>query len=451
MDGKMFKRKALAWLEDWKRKKNRKPLVIRGARQVGKTSLVKEFGKGFDLFIAFNLENPDDLALFSQEMPVSVLYETMLAVRHQKKIDGTVLVFIDEVQNSSIAIKMLRHFYEELPGIYVIAAGSLLETMLNRQISFPVGRVEYMALRPCTFGEFLGAVGEASLGEYVESVAVPEVLHSRLLSLFNTYTLIGGMPQVVDDYANNHDVESLSDIYQSLLVGYMDDVEKYTDSGSSRNVIRFLIGKGWGHAAERIVFECFGNTKYKSREVGEAFRTLQKAMLLELVYPTVETRLPLSPDLRKRPKLFWLDTGLVNFAAGIQSELFGKEDINNAWRGQVAEHIVGQEILGQTNSFLAQRNFWVREAKNSQAEVDFLYNSSRYGLVPVEVKSGTNAHLRSLQLFMAESSCRMAVRFWAKPYSVDKVVLSNGSRYSLHNVPYYYAGSLEKIVEKGRE
>ena len=298
MDGKMFKRKALAWLEDWKRKKNRKPLVIRGARQVGKTSLVKEFGKGFDLFIAFNLENPDDLALFSQEMPVSVLYETMLAVRHQKKIDGTVLVFIDEVQNSSIAIKMLRHFYEELPGIYVIAAGSLLETMLNRQISFPVGRVEYMALRPCTFGEFLGAVGEASLGEYVESVAVPEVLHSRLLSLFNTYTLIGGMPQVVDDYANNHDVESLSDIYQSLLVGYMDDVEKYTDSESSRNVIRFLIGKGWGHAAERIVFECFGNTKYKSREVGEAFRTLQKAMLLELVYPTVETRLPLSPDLR---------------------------------------------------------------------------------------------------------------------------------------------------------
>ena len=132
-----------------------------------------------------------------------------------------------------------------------------------------------MALRPCTFGEFLGAVGEASLGEYVESVAVPEVLHSRLLSLFNTYTLIGGMPQVVDDYANNHDVESLSDIYQSLLVGYMDDVEKYTDSESSRNVIRFLIGKGWGHAAERIVFECFGNTKYKSREVGEAFRTLQ--------------------------------------------------------------------------------------------------------------------------------------------------------------------------------
>jgi len=163
-------------------------------------------------------------------------------------------------------------------------------------------------------------------------------------------------------------------------------------------------------------------------------------MLLELVYPTTEMSLPIHSDLRKKPKLMWIDTGLVNYAAGIQSELFGKENINDAWRGRIAEHIVGQEILGQSNNFLDRRHFWVREARNAQAEVDFLYNSRRYGLLPIEVKSETNARLKSLQSFMRNSSCKRAVRFWSKPYSVDAVKLDTGASYELHNVPYYYAG-----------
>ena len=177
----MFKRNALDWLNEWKHKEGRKPLVIRGARQVGKTSLVKEFGKQFDAFVSFNLEVADDLALFQKEVPVIELYDAMLAVRRQVKSSGSTLLFIDEIQNSPVAIKMLRYFYEDMPEIHVIAAGSLLETMLNRQISFPVGRVEYMALRPCTFAEFLGALGEDTLLEMVRKIAVPEILHSKIL------------------------------------------------------------------------------------------------------------------------------------------------------------------------------------------------------------------------------------------------------------------------------
>lgn len=443
----MFRRNALDWLNQWKVKENRKPLVVRGARQVGKTSLVKEFGKQFDTFVYFNLETAEDYALFKKEMPVSDLFDLMLAVKGKSR-NGSILLFIDEIQNSPVAIKMLRYFYEELPDVYVIAAGSLLETMINRQISFPVGRVEYMALRPCSFDEFLGAIGEVALQEMVCNGDVPEVLHPKVLSLFNKYTLIGGMPQAVAEYASGRDVVALGGTYQSLLAGYADDMEKYKSSESSRNVLRYLISHGWAFASERITFERFGNSNYRSREIGNAFRILQKAMLLELVYPTTCTKLPILDDLRKKPKLMWIDTGLVNYAAGTQSELLGKDDINDAWRGKIAEHVVGQELLGQSYSVLEKRHFWVREAKNAQAEIDFLYSSREYGLVPVEVKSGANAHLKSLQLFMRESECDTAVRFWAKPCSVDTVKTDNSRVYKLLNMPYYYAGNMERVLAR---
>ena len=279
-----------------------------------------------------------------------------------------------------------------------------------------------------------------------KNLAVPDQLHPRVMRLFNTYTLIGGMLAVVANYAKHGDIVALDSIYQSLLAGYTDDVEKYTNTEPMRQTIRFIIQYGWQQAASRITFERFGNSNYKSREIGDAMCTLQKTMLLELVYPTVEPSLPLSPDLKKKPKLLWLDTGLVNYAAGVQSEIFGKDDISDAWRGRIAEHIVGQEFLAQTPSFLETRNFWVREEKNSQVEIDFIFKSRRYGIMPVEVKSGHNAHLKSLQLFMQQSPCTSAVRFWGQPKSEDKVELPSGKIFTLNNLPYYYAGMIEKVM-----
>ena len=444
----MFQRNAIHWLREWKSRPDHKPLVIRGARQVGKTSLINAFASEFSSFLSFNLENPDDLQLFSHSMPVKDLFNVLLSVRHVRKEDE-ILLFIDEIQNSPFAVKALRFFYEELPDVYVIAAGSLLETMINVDLSFPVGRIEYMALRPCTFCEFLGAIGESSLKEMIEALSVPAPLHSRIMSLFNTYTLIGGMPEAVARYAEKQDIVALDSVYQSLLTGYADDVEKYKRNDSMRNVLRFIVSKGWQEAASRITFQNFGNSNYKSREIGDALRTLQKAMLLELSYPTTDTAAPFAEDLRKRPKLLWLDTGLVNFAAGVQSELFGKSDISDAWRGKIAEHIVGQELLGQSNSLLDSRRFWVREEKNSQAEVDFLYRSRLFGAVPVEVKSGANAHLKSLNLFMAQSSSvRLAIRFWSRPLSSDTISLPSGNHFTLFNLPFYYAGQVDSFLRK---
>lgn len=444
----MFERNALKWLREWKARANRKPLIIRGARQVGKTSLVDIFGKEFDCYLKFNLDEANDLALFSKEMQVQDLYSVLLAMRGKTKTEGSTLLFIDEIQNSPLAIKMLRYFNEDLSQVFVIAAGSLLETMLadNKQISFPVGRVEYMALRPCSFDEFLGAMGENGLKEMVQQVKVPEVLHSRVLQWFNKYALIGGMPQAVAEYAQSQDVVALTDIYQSLLIGYRDDVEKYSYSETSRNVLRHIIQNGWTLADEQITFDHFASSSYKSREVGEAMRTLEKTMLIELVYPSTQTSLPIVPELKKHPRLMWVDTGLMNYAAGIQSELYAIDDLNDAWRGKVAEHIVGQELLAISNMFLNKRAFWVRENKNSQAELDYLYVSQRYGLVPIEVKSGSNAHLRSLQAFMKESPCSFAVRFWNKPQRQDVIALDNGKNYTLYSLPYYYAGQLDQYL-----
>lgn len=302
-----------------------------------------------------------------------------------------------------------------------------------------------MALRPATFCEFLTAIGEQPMRQLVEQMAVPEVLHQKVMTLFNLYTLVGGMPEAVANYAEKRDVVALSTVYQTLIAGYADDVEKYQKDGLMRNVLRLIIQKGWQSAASRITFEHFGNSAYKSREIGEAMRTLQKTMLLELVYPTTDTAVPFAENLKKRPKLLWLDTGLVNYAAGVQSELFGKTDISDAWRGCIAEHIIGQELLATSPLFLNRRRFWVREEKNSQAEIDFLY-MSRYGTVPIEVKSGHIAHLKSLQMFMQLSGLRHAVRFWPGPMLTDTITLNNGNSFILHNLPYYYAGQIDKLT-----
>lgn len=441
----MITRSAIEWLNNWKTRENRKPLVIRGARQVGKSTLVKEFGKQFDNFLAFNLDVREDLSIFSKEMSAGDLFDVMLALRNKTKNSGSTLIFIDEIQNSPAAVRSLRYFYEELPHIHVIAAGSLLETLLDERISFPVGRVEYMALRPCSFREFLGALEEDSLCKYLVVKDMPIPIHGKLISLFYKYVLVGGMPEAVANFAQNRDLVSLDSIFESLMAGYIDDVEKYASRQSSRELIRFVISNCWSFASSRITFEHFGKSNYKSREVGEAFRTLQKAMLLELVYPTSEVEQPISQNLNKKPKLMLLDTGLVNYASGTRSEII-KEQINDSWRGKVSEHIVGQELISASRSVLDRRSFWVRESKNAQAEVDFLFNSRSHGLIPVEVKSGDNSHLRSLQMFMKESSAKIAVRFWDKPFSQDTIRLASGKEYELYNLPYYMAGSLEGFL-----
>lgn len=441
----MINRNIINDLRDWRGRKTRKPLVLRGARQVGKTTLVNEFGKEFEIFLKLNLEEPEHLQLFEDYKNMDMLLAGIYLVNGVEKKPVPTLLFIDEIQNSSTAVSLLRYFYEKTPWLYVIAAGSLLESLISRQISFPVGRVEYLAVHPCSFNEFLGAMGKIELQKAQLAGEILESIHSLAINLFNQYVLVGGMPEVVANYAESKDIIALGRIFNTLLSGYQDDTEKYASTSSMRLILRHILKTGWNYAAQRIKFERFGESNYRSREVVEAFRLLEKAMLIEIPYPYSGYQIPIIPELKRSPKLLWLDTGIVNYVAGIQKEVFNIQDITDVWRGKIAEHIVGQELLSGKTTFPAKRNFWVRNAHSSEAEIDFIIqHESR--IIPIEVKSGHNSKLRSLHLFMDKVEHQTAIRIWSGKYSIDKVTTPKGKTFSLYNIPYYYAGTLTKLI-----
>lgn len=441
----MINRILINQLRDWKERSNRKPLILRGARQVGKTTLINEFSKDFPVYLKLNLENNADRELFQQYDDIHELINAIYLFNHQLKQDVPTLLFIDEIQNSLKAVAMLRYFYEEADYIHVVAAGSLLESLLDKQrISFPVGRVEYMALRPCSFIEFLEGVGEEFDAQLIKTQEASPV-HERIIRLFNMYTIVGGMPAAVMQYAENRDILSVTPIYESLLESYRDDAEKYATNETAIRTIRHLLQVGWNYAGEAISFEGFGGSHFKSREMGDAFRTVEKALLLELVYPTSETRLPVLPDFRKKPKLIWMDTGLVNYVAGIQTELFTSTDILDVWRGRIAEQITAQELLTLDSRVSIKRNYWRRNKAGSDAEVDFVYPYNGK-LIPIEVKSGHNAHLRSLHQYMETAPHDIAVRVWSQPFSVNQVTTPQGKEFRLINLPFYYLGILNKVL-----
>jgi predicted AAA+ superfamily ATPase len=441
----MFWRKIILSLRAWANDPYRKPLIIRGARQVGKTTVIEEFAKEFDVFLHLNLEYDKDRNIFETCHSAEDILMAIYLLKKKIRKQGRVLLFIDEIQNSSKAVAMLRYFYEDFPGLYVIAAGSLLESLLHNYISFPVGRVQYLALRPCAFSEFLGAMGEFPIQEALLNTYLPDNIHDYVMKLFNEYVLIGGMPEAIAQYSRKKDIIALQDVYETLLNGYKEDAEKYSPNNTMQNVLRHILMHGWQYAGQRIKFEQFANSNYRSREVGEAFRLLERAMILELSYPTVSTSIPILIDVKKSPKLLWLDTGLVNYVAGFQQDLFNVSDISDLWKGNIAEHIVAQGLLSSSHLVSTRRTFWVRDARNSQAEVDFVIQYKGH-IVPIEVKSGEHVKMKSLQLFMEQSLGNIAVRFRNKPLSAESIKLPSGKKYTLYNVPFYYVECLEKIL-----
>ena len=441
----MFRRNIISKLEAWKQDKKHKPLILRGARQVGKTTVVNEFGSQFDNYLYFNLERNENAKLFEMEIPLDDLVNMLYASVGKVKKEGTTLVFIDEIQNSPKTIALLRYFYEQRPDLYVFAAGSLLENLVDVKVSFPVGRVQYLALRPCSFSEFLGAIGKNNLLAILSQKAEYTVaFHEQLMHLFNQYTIVGGMPEAVQQYVETQDVIGIEDVYETLVQAYKDDSEKYVRGNKLTDVVRFILSYGWAFSGETITLGNFANSGYKSREVGEAFRLLEKAMLLELVYPVSSTQLPIIPETKRMPKLIWFDTGLVNYQAGIRKEIIGSTDMVDSWRGHIAEQITAQELLALEDRVGQHRSFW--EKPNNGAEVDFIFthNSKLY---PIEVKSGTNAHLRSLQVFMDSSEVNIAIRIWSKPYSIDKVKTIHGKEFTLINLPFYLIGNLRNVLD----
>jgi len=434
-------------MEEWANRPNRKPLILRGARQVGKTTAVTMFAKKFDQFISCNLDRPGEMNLFKKRLPVKDLYQALLLEKNLKKSDGRSLLFIDEIQNSPEAVESLRYFYEEIPEIHVIAAGSLLEAMISKnQLNFPVGRVEFACMHPLCFEEFLDATGEEQALEAFRTVPYPAYAYDILLKHFHRFTQIGGMPEIVDLYTKSHDVSSLQSIYQSLLTSFIDDVSKYARNHTQAEVIRHCIENAPLESGKRIAFAGFGRSHYKSREVSEALKTLQRAMLLYLLYPATSTELPILPDQRKYPRLQFLDTGLLNYSVGLMNDFFTLENLHSLYRGIVVEHITGQELIALCTDIQAKPGFWVRENPQANAEVDYIirYKNS---VIPIEVKSGATGSLRSLHQFMDACNHSMAVRLYAGELKITPCATIKGKKFSLLNLPYFFASKITEYLD----
>ena len=443
----MFTRAFLSILELWAEAEDRKPLIVRGARQVGKTVAVKLFGERFDRFIYLNLELPRESDIFRRKLPVQETFQAILLKSRLPLVKGQTLLFIDEIQNCPEAVEILRYFYEDLPEIHVIAAGSLLEIALHeKNISFPVGRVEHHFLYPLTFREFLIAIDAGEAVKAFDTVPMPAYAHEALMDYFHRYALIGGMPEVVAKYIKTNDVTELNGIYDSLLVSYQDDVGKYTRNPSMATILRHCIETAPFVAGQRITFSGFGQSNYRSREVGEALRTLQRAMLINLLYPSTAVEIPIMPDLKKSPRLQLLDTGLLNYFGGLQEHYFYHNNLHAFYKGILAEHIVGQELLALETNTRKKQCFWVRGKSQSQAEIDFLVQHKGYA-VPVEVKSGKTGRLRSLHLFMDRCPHPYAVRMYAGPLEIQRVTSLPGKDFYLLNLPYFLASAVHKYLD----
>jgi len=275
---------------------------------------------------------------------------------------------------------------------------------------------------------------------------LPNFALAKLLKLFHKYTLIGGMPEIIKSYIEKADIVGLTPIYQGLLTSYLDDVSKYARNATMSEVIRHAIESAPLEAGQRIKFHGFGNSNYRSREMGEALRVLERAMLLYLLYPSTVPEPPIKPDLKKSPRLQFLDTGLINYFAGLQENFFKMENLHSLYRGIIGEHIVAQELLAADMKTPRKPSFWVREKKQSSAEVDFIIPVGQ-NIIPVEVKSGKIGKLRSLHQFVEKSRHSFAIRLYAGP--VEKTIAStpSGKTYNLLNLPYFLTGKINSYID----
>jgi predicted AAA+ superfamily ATPase len=441
-----FGRKILSELRKWAASSLRKPLILRGARQVGKTTLIHIFSKEFDQYIYLDLEKSEDADLFKRNLPVKELLQSIYLSKNITPTKGKTLLFIDEIQSCPEAVAILRYFYEEIPELFVISAGSLFEIMIaSKQISFPVGRVQFLYIYPVNFEEFMEALGEKEALKIINTTPFPDYAFQKLLKLFHTYSLIGGMPEIVSKFRETKSIIDLNPIFQSLMTAYSDDVSKYAKNGTMRNIFKHCIENAPFEAGKRIQFSGFGNSSYKSREIGEALNTLERARLLYLLYPTTKTEVPVIPNKRKSPRLLFFDTGIMNFIGGLQKDYLKYDDLHSFYKGILAEHIVGQELLSNDFSTEKKPIFWVREKKQSSAEVDYVFQFDKY-VIPIEVKAGKSGTLRSLHQFINRCNHLYAIRLYAGPLKIDRTSTPEGKQYFLLNLPYFLIGKMNNYV-----
>lgn len=438
------------WLKDWKIEKKRKPIVIRGARQVGKTWLIEYFGQqDFNEFLGINFEfHPHFRSCFSTLDPLEIIQKIELTAN----VDihpGKTLLFFDEIQECPQALKALRYFYEKMPELHVVAAGSLLEFIVNaEQISFPVGRVQNIYLSPLSFGEFLTACGEQKIRTYLRNVTIneqiPESIHFKCISLLRSYLYIGGMPEAIASWLEINKLSKTDEIHQALLQNFRHDFGKYGNRVNF-NLLEKIFINAPGMVGSKFKYSSI-DRQTNSRDIKNSLKLLIKANILHKISSASGAGLPFNAHCNKKTfKILFLDVGLLQSAMGINNETYLTENLLAVYKGLVAEQFAGQQLLALKKCFEEPvLYYWQREAKGSAAEVDYLWQRGEH-ILPVEVKAGKTGTLKSLRLFLSEKKALFGVRFSMQPLSFTDSVLSI-PLYAVEAMP----GLIDQIITQGK-
>ena len=409
--------------------------------------MIKQFAQTYKQYIFLNLEKSDDRNFFEKSDDVRKIVDSLFLSKNISSNVKDTLLFIDEIQESPKAIHLLRYFYEDIPDLHVISAGSLLEFAMRKVPGFPVGRVEYLYLYPLNFLEYLEAIEHFAAMEQINQIPVKPFAHKVLLDLFNRYTIIGGMPEVVKVFTeNDNSLIELPIVYESIWGTYKNDVEKYAANETERKVIKHIMATAQFYIDKRIKFQNFGNSNYRSREVGEALRSLDDAKIIQLIYPTTNVEIPIQPDLKKSPRLQFLDTGLVNHILGIQSQMIGLEDLSSAYKGAIIPHLITQELISLNTISSKKPHFWVREKKQSSSEVDLVIQHEDK-VIPIEIKSGSTGSLKSLHQFVQKANHPYAVRVYEGEFKIEKAKTPDGVPYLLMNMSYYLGTKIPEYID----
>ena len=399
----------------WQRSSSRKPLLIRGARQVGKSTAVRNLSKQFDYFIEINFdEQPEYQNLFANTSDIGDLIEQLAIITQTEIIEGRTLVFLDEIQASLPAISKLRYFYEKKPNLHVIAAGSLLEFALSELPSFGVGRVRSLFMYPFSFIEFLGALNEKPLASMIQQSnserPINPIFHEKLKSYFKKFLIIGGMPQAVQTYLAKGDLLEVQRILDDLIIAIQADFVKYKRQIPPTNIKSVF---------ESIVKQVGTKFKYSNDltsltnpMIKQVIDLLEMAGLVYQVTHSSSNGIPLGAEANpKKIKLLIFDTGIYQRILGLDvASLLLKDDIEVINKGNIAELFVGLELLKSNDAYeKTALYYWHREAKNSQAEVDYVIQNQDF-ILPVEVKAGTKGAMQSMHLFMDEKKSRYGLR-----------------------------------------
>ena len=415
MQKQYFKRLIDVELQQWSGNKHRKPLLLRGARQVGKTSVIRNLGKEFAYYVELDMNNMPNLhPLFEKQLSPQQICEQLSIIVNIPIIVGKTLLFLDEIQSCPAAIGKMRYFYEQYPELHLIAAGSLLEFVLEDLPSFGVGRIRSMFMYPFSFEEFLIAMGENSLIEAYHKASPQkplfEAVHQKLTDSLRIFLITGGMPESVAAYVVKRDLLYCQRVLNDLIISFKDDFTKYRKKVPSSRISDVFISvaeQGLG----RFIYSRV-NTQARAEQIRQALDTL---IMAGLVYPVTHSSangIPLGAEINeKNQRMIFFDTGLLQRVLGLNiSDILLSGDLKVVNRGAVAETFVATELVKATSCYSQEPlYYWQREKSNSNAEVDYVIQLNET-IYPIEVKSGIKGSMQSMRIFLENKKLKTGIR-----------------------------------------